>query len=1606
MGEIFEKSAPTAILPWTGERLTTGITGQVEIEHLHRYVFARGFCRGKDVLDVASGEGYGSNLLAQVAVSVIGVEIDQVSVTHAQSGYGKPNLQFRLGDARALPLPDACVDVVVSFETIEHFYEHDLFINEIRRVLRPGGLLIISSPERDIYSPTQQTPNPYHVRELTRSEFDQLLGAAFEHVALYAQRPFLGAALVREGETASGPLVTFERRGETHFEVSQGLPRPLYWVAVASDAFVAAPNTALYIDTSDVESIFGQARNAAHEAASLRSQLDDLRPQAETWRRQLEELGRDAETWRLGLLQRHEELAAKEFELAKLHEDIKSEAQIGFALKFELKKSQSDHEKEVISSKKRLQEQIEFLEREAQLAREQVSAKEVDCSELRLIVNDLHRHSSHAHDSLAAASDRAIELESRLLATHTSISWRLTGPLRGIAARHPGLARKLNRVLVDYPQLSKVAMSMARVSWRLVTLRSPFIPFVRLAPLPDATVEGASPPALPGPAFVPSVEQAPPVAIPGAPRRVWFFLGDTIEWLANYAQLTGVGRVTAELFLAGLRHPSGTVIPCSFAPHPEGIASLSIRDSATFIAARSGASDDIIAFDRSWFSSHPPALAVVPTPGDEVLFTGVVWSTDFAALFRRLAARGIRLSVLVYDIIPLEHPEYVSSSYHSTFAVWLRTVLALAKTIFVSSPINRDKILRWAVLAEAPVAADVVTIDFGVRRPVSLPSPWQGTPELLAARLRPGAFVLSVGTIDQRKNQVLLCNVWAQLLRDAAVPATQLVLVGRDDIGIDRVSDEVASLVASGDILVLQGLSDTDLAGLYASCLFTCFTSLSEGHGLPVAESLAYGKVCITSDLSVIRDHAGNFAWYVPPGDQTALLETIRRALTDSDLRLQAEATIRQNYVPRNWADSWAAIQARHSPDVAPRPLVPVDRPRIPGVHPVKVTTALARADEWCTSNLPRVSIIILNWNSTRLTLECVRHIWLNTTGILYEIVIVDNGSIEDDPAPLRNLGRGVRLLELQTNRFFGEANNIGVENSAGELVCLLNSDAFVEPGWLNELVGTLDKHHRAGACGPLFLFPTGIVQEAGGSIDDKGYPIRAKRGETSVPDDLVVEEVDYVSAATLLVWKKYFIQAGGFSLTYEPAYYEDVDLCFKLRALGYPVLFCPWARVIHIEGASANDDAAAIVRRNFMGDLNRDKFTSRWSDFLKDRSPETLSRVSSKLLPLQPVISRALPERVAALFTPYALTPGGGERFLLSVATILSENYRVLIVTQYPYSQLRLTELGRELELDLSHCSLTTLEAFMAGPDPDCMVALGNHIVPPIAARAENSVFVCQFPFPFDDDFSVPSSPISPGHYRKVITYSEFARAHVVAALSAYQMPDWPVTVLHPPVPQHSGDPTIKRRMILTVGRFFTGAHSKRHDLMIEAFRRLHLQGQSDLEFHIAGSSTPGEVHMNYLADLKRMAAGLPITFHINVSSDGLDRLYRDAEIYWHATGLDVSLAKYPGASEHFGITVLEAMSAGCVPVAFNAGGPREIITHDVDGILFNTMDDLVSSTKKLLDPANRSTRGAMGWSAMRRAKEFDFTQFRANVREQFHVSTERPAPWGEETPPPDRRR
>jgi SAM-dependent methyltransferase len=221
----------------TGERIVPWARdAQVIYEHYHRYLWAQPLLADRRVLDLGSGEGFGAALLADTAMAVTGVDIDERTVEHSRANYAGANLEFSVGSATDLSaFADSSFDAVVAFEMIEHVTEHERVLAEVARVLATGGLLVMSTPERRAYSDDRDFVNPYHERELRLDEFTALLGSRFPEVALFSQRAVTGSRIEALGDRASGHLsLPVERAGEDWRQAAP--PPPFYLVALASDA--------------------------------------------------------------------------------------------------------------------------------------------------------------------------------------------------------------------------------------------------------------------------------------------------------------------------------------------------------------------------------------------------------------------------------------------------------------------------------------------------------------------------------------------------------------------------------------------------------------------------------------------------------------------------------------------------------------------------------------------------------------------------------------------------------------------------------------------------------------------------------------------------------------------------------------------------------------------------------------------------------------------------------------------------------------------------------------------------------------------------------------------------------------------------------------------------------------------------------------------------------------------------------------------------------------------------------------------------------------------------------------------------------------------------
>lgn len=296
-------------LEFDGERFTPECVREIWYEHIHRYAFAAQLVSGLKVLDAACGEGYGSAILSRSAKSVTAVDRSGKAIKHARRRYSLDNVEFIEADCLDLPFGDGSFDCIVSFETIEHLDDQAGMLAEFRRVLGDGGFLLISSPDKAVYSDQPQFDNEHHVRELYADEFCALLDEHFSARRLLGQKLLFHSAIWpldagRQGRPAGDgrraaetppdrPLLArLLSKGESGLEVIERPPqRPMYLLAVCAGSEAALPpvEAAMWLFDDEQESVYRHYQHEIRKNMAAGAILADRERELDEARRALAE---------------------------------------------------------------------------------------------------------------------------------------------------------------------------------------------------------------------------------------------------------------------------------------------------------------------------------------------------------------------------------------------------------------------------------------------------------------------------------------------------------------------------------------------------------------------------------------------------------------------------------------------------------------------------------------------------------------------------------------------------------------------------------------------------------------------------------------------------------------------------------------------------------------------------------------------------------------------------------------------------------------------------------------------------------------------------------------------------------------------------------------------------------------------------------------------------------------------------------------------------------------------------------------------------------------------------------------------------------------------
>lgn len=348
------------------------------------------------------------------------------------------------------------------------------------------------------------------------------------------------------------------------------------------------------------------------------------------------------------------------------------------------------------------------------------------------------------------------------------------------------------------------------------------------------------------------------------------------------------------------------------------------------------------------------------------------------------------------------------------------------------------------------------------------------------------------------------------------------------------------------------------------------------------------------------------------------------------------------------------------------------------------------------------------------------------------------------------------------------------------------------------------------------------------------------------------------------------------------------------------------------------------------------------------------------------------------AIYSPYLDTVGGGEKYILTIAEYLSESHDVdFLLGTHLYDlniPATLEKIKKLHDLNLSKVNFIKAPIGIGSSNTKRLSFLKkyNYLFyltdgSIFYSTAKNNILHIQSPIKNSGGIK---NKIKLSSWKLIIYNSNFTKSSVEKSWGR------PGKVIYPPVSVEEIKPLKKKKQILSVGRFFGFLKNKKHEFLIDAFKKLVKENNlDDWSLHLVGGATEGD--KPYIEELKNKAKGNKIFLYPNMPFNDLKKMYGESCIYWHATGFG---EEDPTKMEHFGIVSVEAMAGGAVPVVINLGGQPEIVDQE-SGFLWNTEDEFLINTRQLID--DEKLMNKLSKAATRKAKFFSKEKFCQNIEE-----------------------
>ncbi|WP_310473813.1 methyltransferase domain-containing protein [Sandarakinorhabdus sp.] len=1132
--------------------------GRIAYEHLHRYALCAQHVAGKRVLDLACGTGYGTAILGAQGGQVTGVDISAAAIRIAKLRHGSDNTTFVIADCFDLPFAAASFDVVVANEMIEHVADHDALIIEARRVLAPGGLLLVSTPNKPVYN-RFKSPNTFHVSEMDQPEFQQLVGRHFRHVRLTGTRMALlsvgfplddsphdnlGAARIFNGSvTATGQpeLVCGEF----------GLAEPEYLIAACSDE---------PLETLPVESSLYLGRN------------DDLWQEHErimAWASQLHE---EDELLRADVMRLHDELARDRAQLADLraeHQRLNQQAadlrqgngalaqamereRDGLGREADNRRSmlarllgQASGEQvaaddiDIIAGLFSLNQQLLTARLRGEMAEEKAAQADARSAELAERLATMERELSISIDAMARSRAELFELISDSAATaaeREQLAAELIRVQQQLASSERGHEQKRAELAHAQSDIDRLALELAAntqaVSEKEAKLAS------AIAELTSARAElvdtraalGSTQAELTATKTEFDATQAELTTTKTELGAAQAELGEAWTELASERRELASARNEVERLHKAV---AAQAPPPAVARRRERLAlvhqqvAADLASAVTRVAGRIGSPPPPP--PRRWQQQLLGRPAPLPT-------------RIFDAEWVKRQRPGLtRVSLAAY----LGNPALHDVDPHPLFA---------ARAYLAANP-------DVAAEAMAPLAHYVLHGWREGRNPHPLfPGDWYlaQNPDVAAdGGINPLDHYLQHGWREGR---------WPNPLFDPRAYLDRYPDVAAADV--DPFTHFIAHGQHEGREPQFRGW-DPDWAGLLGAQA----SSISVLHHLLNAPPPAPPAAAASSDAA---------AWPPKPVDDYWPAQKLRDFLLDG----YGEAVLNRSWYLLSLMQRWQDRQSEFAASDDCRTLL--ERLR----HRAALRTLPAE-------HSPDASVIIPVYNNVLDTLICLASLLELEEVHDFEVIVADDGSSDATAALVGAIGGCVRHLRQPQNLGFLGNCNAAAMQAIGRHIILLNNDTLVFPGWLDGLLTPFGQFDRVGLVGSKLINWDGTLQEAGGIFWRDGSAWNFGRNQDArAPEYNYLKDVDYVSGASIAVPASVWRDMAGFDPAYTPAYCEDSDLAFRLREAGYRTLYSPASEVMHHEGRSHGRDVASGIKA--YQTANSQRLFDRWRHVLE----------------------------------------------------------------------------------------------------------------------------------------------------------------------------------------------------------------------------------------------------------------------------------------------------------------------------------------------------------------------------------------------------------------------